>query len=162
MLGYQTAEGTPPTGAYDEKSAAKHRPHDYTVQLWNRAEARKTAVLPVAYAIPSQHAWAVSRLLRHGIQVHQLSQDSQVEAQIAKISSLKSAQNFQGHAMQKLTVQWRAEKSALALGLTSFQQQTHSGDSQRFCSSLNQMRTWRLGISSIRTCAREAIFPCCD
>ncbi len=116
VLGYQTAEGTPPTGAYDEKSAAKHRPHDYTVQLWNRAEARKTAVLPVAYAIPSQHAWAVSRLLRHGIQVHQLTQDSQVEAQVAKISSLKSAQNFQGHAMQKLTVQWRAEKSALAAG----------------------------------------------
>ncbi len=116
VLGYQTQDGAPPTGPYDEKAASLHKPHDYMVQLWNRAEARKTTSLPQAYAIPSQYSWAVSRLLRHGLQVQQITRDISVDAQVAKISSLKSGPNFQGHAMQKLTVQWRQEKTKLLSG----------------------------------------------
>lgn len=116
VLGYQTQEGAPPNGPYDEKAASLHKLHDYIVQLWNRAEARKTTTLPQAYAIPSQYAWAVSRLLRHGLNVQQLAQGATVEAQVANISSLKTTQNFQGHSMQKLTVQWRQDKATLAPG----------------------------------------------
>jgi dipeptidyl-peptidase 4 len=117
VLGYQTESGQPPVGPFDEKSASKHKPHDYIIPLWNQTKAVRSALLPAAYAIPSQYAWAVSRLQRHGIPVFQLPQDAQQTAQVAKIVILKSpAQPFQGHSMQSLGVEWRTEPTKLTAG----------------------------------------------
>jgi dipeptidyl-peptidase 4 len=116
VLGYQSNTGQPPTGPYDDKSASRYQAHNYQVQLWNRAEPKRVTKLPVAYAIPAQHAWAVSRLLRHGLQVLQLNNHTPVDADVAKISSIKQGTAFQGHNLKSLTVEWSKEQHTLVAG----------------------------------------------
>lgn len=99
VRGYQQPDGTPPKAPYGPESAAKHMPKDYTVQLWNRAEAVNSATLPHAYAIDTQYAWAVRHLAKHGIQVRRLNSEARVKAERYEVFSAKRAKPFQGHPM---------------------------------------------------------------
>jgi dipeptidyl-peptidase 4 len=99
VRGYQQANGAPPKGPYGPDSTATLSPKDYTVQLWNRAEAVNSVTLPHAYAIGEQYAWAVSHLANHGVQVKRLKNDIQTKTEYFDIFSAKRAKPFQGHPL---------------------------------------------------------------
>ncbi len=117
---YKTAEDKTPSGPYNANSAANLLPKDYLVQLWNRVEATKQTALPVAYAVPSEYAWAVSRLPSHGIQIQRLTADAKIDGQQIKVEKLERAGgagmarrgrpgggSFQGHSLLKLETSYQ-------------------------------------------------------
>jgi dipeptidyl-peptidase 4 len=114
VLGFQTESGQPPSGPFDSESANNLQAKDYSVELWNRAEATQSVPLPQAYAIDAQCAWAVDRLARHGIPVKRLTMDQEVLAEIATITKNQSQRNYQGHPLKKLEVDWKTEKTLLS------------------------------------------------
>jgi dipeptidyl-peptidase 4 len=113
VKGFQTADGSPPVGPYDASSAAKHETRDYSVQLWNRIGSAKTLSLPSAYAIDEQYAWAVSRLLRHGIQVKRLLSPVTLATEQYTVDNVKRQSAFQGH--QALEIEASAKKLSAEL-----------------------------------------------
>jgi dipeptidyl-peptidase 4 len=101
VRGYQQASGEPPTGPYNAESASRHEPKDYLVEQWSSAEPQLEILLPQAYAVAPQYAWALSRLEFQGVQLQRLREplrETQVETY--RISKIDSAEPFQGHALR--------------------------------------------------------------
>ena len=113
LKGFQQANGEPPVGQYGAEALAAHAPKDYPVEVWNRAEVTKQVSLPYAYAIPSQYAWAVSRLVRHGVQITQLRDAMSTKVEAYRISAVNTQSEFQRHSM--LSVESKAEQHEMAL-----------------------------------------------
>lgn len=116
VQGYQDAQGQPPKEPYGPDSFSNCQPRDYQVELWNRGESVKTVHLPAAYAIDSQFAWAVSRVLKHGAEVRILSDEQTARMQVARIVKVDSQSSYQGHRLKSLKVQWREESQQLNAG----------------------------------------------
>lgn len=120
--GFQTSDGTPPRGQYGAEALAAHEPKDYTVELWNRAQPTKEVKLPYAYAVPQEYSWAMSRLVRHGVQIQQLRDDTSAQVETYRISSLENQADFQRHDMLKLESE--AERKEITLKQGSYIVQT--------------------------------------
>lgn len=116
VRGYQQANGAPPKPPYGPDSASQHTPKDYTVQLWNRAEAVNSVTLPQAYAIGEQYAWAISHLAKHGIQVKRLKQETKAQTERYDVFSAKRAKAFQGHLMLDVDAKVVATEAILPAG----------------------------------------------
>ncbi len=116
VRGFQQANGAPPKGPYGPSSAQKHTEHDYSVQLWNRAEAVNSVMLPHAYAIDPQHAWAVSKLAQHGIQIKKLNADTALNIESYSVFKAKRRNPFQGHAMLDVDAKLQSSESTLPKG----------------------------------------------
>lgn len=114
--GFQQADGTPPKGPYGPESASQHSAKDYSVQLWNRAEATNSASLPNAYAVSEQYAWAISRLTRHGIQVKRLKSETKAKIEGYSIFAAQRRNNYQNHAMIDIDAKATAEEVMLPMG----------------------------------------------
>ncbi len=98
VKGYQTADGAPPRPPYGPESANEHVAKDYTVDLWNRVAGNKQVNLPVAYALDPQYAWAVNRLMRHGVVVQQLKEATRAQGEEYQVTKVAKQRAFQGHA----------------------------------------------------------------
>ncbi len=113
---YQQPDGAPPKAPYGPDSASKHQPKDYSVQLWNRAEAVNSVTLPYAYAIGEQYAWAVSRLAKHGIQVKRLNSDAKSQTERYDVFNARRGTAFQGHVMLDVDAKVIATDALLPAG----------------------------------------------
>ena len=116
IQGFQQADGAPPKGPYGAESAANLTAKDYTVQLWNRAEATNSVTLPHAYAIGEQYAWAVSHLARHGVQIKRLKSETKIKTERYDVFSAKRLNNFQGHALMDVDTKVTATEVTLPAG----------------------------------------------
>lgn len=116
VRGYQQASGAPPKGPYGPDSTSNLTPKDYTVQLWNRAEAVNNATLPHAYAIGEQYAWAISQLAKHNIQIKRLKDEAKVQVERYDVFSVKRARAFQGHSMLDVDAKVVAGEASLPAG----------------------------------------------
>lgn len=76
-------------------------------------EPAATDTVPAAYYVPASATKAVDLLKEHGIQMRQLARPlSGAGLETFTIDSNDSAQNFEGHAMRKLTGRWSADAQA--------------------------------------------------
>ncbi len=116
VKGYQRGDGSPPKPPYGPESATELQQKDYTVQLWNRAEGSKYVQLPSAYVVAPQYAWAVSRLVRHGVQVKRLNANLAVSAEKLAVTKLRRERVFQGHAMLEIQAEATRQETELAAG----------------------------------------------
>ncbi len=116
VRGYASADGSPPRGPYGPTSAANHTPKPYIVEFFNRAAPTKQVALPPAYAIPAQHAWAVSRLQKHGVPLKRLTSAVQIQCEAYRVTKLNRSPSFQGHRMLSLDVESRDELLTLQAG----------------------------------------------
>lgn len=114
--GFQTDDGNPPRGPYSAESLTAHQPKDYSVQFWNRAAATKQVALPSHYVVPAQYAWAVSRLIRHGVRVHRLTVDTPAKVERYRVSELDKSPAFQEHEMIRLTTTVEDSEQTLTAG----------------------------------------------
>ncbi|MBX3421380.1 MAG: DPP IV N-terminal domain-containing protein [Pirellulaceae bacterium] len=80
------------------------------------AASQRSIRMPMAYAIAPQHAWAISRLVRHGIPVFQLTRNQSAPAQIAIIAKSYNDAKVQGHTLRRVEVQWQSVELPLAEG----------------------------------------------
>lgn len=120
--GFQQSDGSPPVGQYGADALAAHQPKEYSVELWNRASPTKQVTLPYAYVIPQKFSWAVSRLVRHGVAIHQLNKDLTTKVETYRIKSIEKQADFQRHSMLK--VEPEAEQQELTLEQGSYVVQT--------------------------------------
>jgi dipeptidyl-peptidase-4 len=116
VQGFSTASGLPPSPPFQSLSSQDLEPKDYTVELWNSASAVETIALPAAYALDAQHAWAVGRLMMHGVPVSRLLSEETMTAQVASLTEVKAGRSYQGHRLKTLLAQWRTETATLAPG----------------------------------------------
>ncbi|MFO1066697.1 MAG: DPP IV N-terminal domain-containing protein [Pirellulales bacterium] len=116
VLGYQKSDGTPPSPPYNANSAGQHSKRDYEVELRVSAESTVDVVLPKAYAIAPQYAWAVSRLNMHGIQMEQLKSPLRTKTQQYKVTKVEEAEEFQGHRIKSVSSKLSEAEQELPAG----------------------------------------------
>jgi len=116
VAGFQDQAGKPPVQPYGPDSSRNLTHKDYSVELWNRGESTHDVTLPAAYALNPQYAWAVSRLVKHGVPLLRLSKGQQVPGQTAKILEMSSQTSFQGHRLKSLHAQWQDAPLQLSAG----------------------------------------------
>lgn len=115
--GFQKSDGSTPQYPFGPEALLKHDKKDYVVQLWNRAETKKSVSMPAAYVIPAEYAWATSRLVRHGVKLKQLNHDLQVTgAQVYDFTAVDSRPEFQGHRMLSVECAPRTADTLLSAG----------------------------------------------
>jgi dipeptidyl-peptidase 4 len=78
---------------------------EYSVELWTKIEPVTDTEIPVAYALSSEQAWVVDRLMRHGVKVWKFEKESQVSVANHKIKKLTEDANFQDHRLWKIEVE---------------------------------------------------------
>ncbi len=115
-LGYQKPDGTPPPDPYIEKPATGLQPQNYRVELWNSTEVTQKVRLPAAYAIDPQYAWAVSRLVAHGLNVSRLTESLETDVEWAEITKVSTGPTLQGHGLKNLEATWQPAKRILPKG----------------------------------------------
>ncbi|MCA9194603.1 MAG: DPP IV N-terminal domain-containing protein [Planctomycetales bacterium] len=104
--GFKQADGSLPSGPLALLDKSTLTPQDFSVQLWNKAQGTLEVELPRAYVVPAQYAWAVKRLRLHGIQVHRLSNATNLQVEQYLITEVKvAATDFQFHRMLDLKVE---------------------------------------------------------
>lgn len=116
VKGFQRDDGSPPQGPYSAESLAAHQPKDYSVQLWNRVVGQNPTTVPMAYAVPAQYAWALSRVVRHGIQVHQLDVDWTARCEVHRVEELEKMASFQRHRRNQIEISTREQQVELKKG----------------------------------------------
>ena len=100
--GYQKPDGSTPRPPYGEHSFAAHEKKDYVVDLWNRAEATHVVDIPKYYVLPAQYAWAASRLVGHGVQIQQLTENQAAKGSVYQVSQVEKLSEFQLHRRLKI------------------------------------------------------------
>jgi dipeptidyl-peptidase 4 len=113
---YRGGEQELPRPPFGPEAAAKYRPHDYTVELWNQVSGTRSTVLPFAYALDPQYAWGVGRLLNHGIEVKRLLTPQRVKVEHYLTRSVQRQRAFQGHACLSVTVEANVGERELPAG----------------------------------------------
>ncbi len=75
-------------------------PRDYQVELVNDFEATLSVERPWAYLIPADLGHIARHLQRHGVDVHEVREDMDLDAEAYRIDSMRRAEReFQGHRM---------------------------------------------------------------
>lgn len=95
------------------------QPKDYLVKLIARVEPTVEVALPAAYVIPPGFDQAVQCLQRHGIQLQELREDIDLEAEHYVVNQIdRSKRPFQGHTLQRVEVTPGKRQHRLAAGST--------------------------------------------
>ncbi len=118
------AAGQPATIlGYEEKRGENNRPvktettKDYAVQLVNEFEAAESVTRPFAYLVPPAFRQAVETLQRHGLNVEELREDIELDAEIYKVDAVeKSPRRFEGHQAVELRATPRAAARMVPAG----------------------------------------------
>ncbi|RMF41899.1 MAG: hypothetical protein D6753_08755 [Planctomycetota bacterium] len=102
VRGYQTPEGTPVPPPYNAQKLRENQPREYQVQWWSHATTSDAVSLPFAYRIDRDAAWAVGRLLQHGVSVHEVVRESelQVEQYVVQDVQRDATRSFGHHRQQ--------------------------------------------------------------
>ncbi len=116
LKGFQQPDGSTPQGPYGPEAFDRHQKKDYTVELWNRAEVTKQIRMAACYVVPSQYAWAISRLVRHGVKVNRLTTDIEAAVEIRKVTTVEKRPEFQGHEILRVETETRRGTVPLVSG----------------------------------------------
>ena len=104
IKGYQGSRRELPRSPFGPEAAAAYKAHDYTVELWNKAQVSKSVILPTYYALDAQCVSSVRCLVAHGIDVKQLAAPQTLTAQQLTTKKVNREPPYQGHASLKVTV----------------------------------------------------------
>jgi len=78
---------------------------DYEVVIWDRFETEESVTRPYAYIYPSEMVWLTELLQRHGLEVHELREDLELDVQTYAIDEVSKAErSFQGHNLATVEV----------------------------------------------------------
>jgi dipeptidyl aminopeptidase/acylaminoacyl peptidase len=95
VLGFAEAES---------EGHATHQPQTYTVDYFGKNEPTLEVTLPFAYLLPPTLQTVVANLAHHGIQLHVLREDVELDIEVYRIDSWKrSEQAFEGHQLVDVT-----------------------------------------------------------
>ena len=87
------------------KNLERLQKKDYTVELWTKIESTLESEVPAAYVLSSEQSWVVDRLMRHGVKVWRLEQDSKATAANYLLKKVTEDANFQDHRLLKIEVE---------------------------------------------------------
>lgn len=112
LLGYAFPEGFETKGRKFPSPADKHRvaelrPVTYPATLWNEFRPKLQTVSPEGYLLPPQLAWAIERLMLHGVRVDYFEDLKDLDPKAVhswKVQQVIS-QPFQGLALTKVQVE---------------------------------------------------------
>ena len=88
----------------------------YEVELWTRFESTLSVPRPFAYFYPAELTAITENLQRHGIEVDELREDIEVDAEFYKVEGLSKSRSFQGHELATVEVSTRKEPRRLNAG----------------------------------------------
>jgi dipeptidyl aminopeptidase/acylaminoacyl peptidase len=84
----------------DGRLVATDREREYDVALVDRFEAERSRARPWAYLLPPGHSAVVEVLQRHGIEVEELREDLEVDAEVYRVDAVtRAVRPFQGHSL---------------------------------------------------------------
>jgi hypothetical protein len=87
----------------DGKRAAPMEPKEYTLQYLGKCEPRLSVTRPFAYLVPASYGKAITALRRHGIALEELSQDTDVDAEVYHVDKVnRSGSSFQTHRLVRV------------------------------------------------------------
>ncbi|GIX00330.1 MAG: hypothetical protein KatS3mg111_3662 [Pirellulaceae bacterium] len=117
IAGFKTPAGELVSPPYDASALQANVPTTFTVSWWGHAEPTMETDIPVAYAIDPDGAWAVQRLMLHGIQVHRLSVAGALKARQLRVTRMtrESEKRF-GHHRLLVDVEEEPHESLVAAG----------------------------------------------
>jgi dipeptidyl aminopeptidase/acylaminoacyl peptidase len=94
VLGFEEVAGR------DGRKTPTDRPKEYSVRYWSRVEPTLEVQRPYAYLVPAGYAAVVENLQRHGINVHELREDIDLDVELAKVTKVERANRpYQGHVV---------------------------------------------------------------
>lgn len=103
----------------DGRARPTDEPKDYEVEHWARFDAALTVARPWVYVIPADAAFtpAVETLQRHGIDVEELREDLDVDAEVYAVDTVtRAARPFQGHETVVVDATARTEPRRIRAG----------------------------------------------
>jgi hypothetical protein len=87
------------------------KPHDYQVVYLGNGVPTVSVKRPYAYLIPEKHKKVLANLLAHGIEVRQLTQDTEALAEKAGVQKLQREERpFQKHSLASVEAAWQSAK----------------------------------------------------
>ncbi|MEM7232409.1 MAG: DPP IV N-terminal domain-containing protein, partial [Planctomycetota bacterium] len=90
----------------DGKRVTTEALREYDLELVNQFEATHSVRRPLAYVYPARLSAVTEKLLLHGVQVEELSEDIELDLEVYRISELSRAEReFQKHRMVTLRVE---------------------------------------------------------
>ncbi len=112
-LGYELLDeaGKPVAGANElsyfhaGNNLERLQKKDYDVELWTKIESTLESDVPAAYVLSSEQAWIADRLMRHGVKVWRLEQDSKATILNHKLQKVTEDSNFQDHRLLKIEIE---------------------------------------------------------
>jgi dipeptidyl-peptidase 4 len=116
IKGYQGSRRELPRPPFGPEAAASYEAHDYTLELWNKANATKSVILPTYYALDSQFVSSVRCLVAHGIDVKQLASPRTLTVQQLTTKKVNREPPYQGHALLAVTVDTKDVEVELPAG----------------------------------------------
>lgn len=100
----------------DGRRVATKGPKTYEVTYWGGSEPTLSVRRPFAYLFPAECAEVVKNLQQHGVQVEELREDIELDADVYRVDKIERATDFQKHRLVSLDVSKRKEPRHLAAG----------------------------------------------
>ncbi len=100
----------------DGKRIATDQPKEYEVEYWGGVEPTLRVRRPHAYLFPAALAKVVENLQRHGIEVHELREDIELDVEVYRVDKITRTPAFQKHQPVELDATPRKESRRVNAG----------------------------------------------